>query len=148
MCWKKWFPPMFVFWTCPPPTKGDATYFCYRINPIICQTSYKIHSCDPIGIISTKTEPSSTMKIMWYSNSESKNNTPLLAIIKWCILCCYTLKPVRSGRMLCGSILYSLLPLTCRQESKFCTLSVVTGATFRLEPNSPNLLSWYVFTIP
>lgn len=54
---------------------------------------------------------------------------------------CHTSKPVRSGRILCGSILFPLLPLTCRQEFKFCTFSVVTGATFRLEPYSPNLLS-------
>lgn len=61
---------------------------------------------------------------------------------------CHTSKPVRSGKILCGSILFSLLPLTWRQEFKFCTFSVVTGATFKLEPYSPNLLSWYVFTIP
>jgi hypothetical protein len=68
MCWMNWFPPTFV----SSPTKGDATYFCYRINPIIYQTSYKIHSYDPNGIISTNTEPLSTIKIMWYSNAESK----------------------------------------------------------------------------
>jgi hypothetical protein len=43
-------------------------------------------------------------------------------------------KFVRSGRIVWGSMVYSLVPLTWRQVLALVSVSVVTGAIFRLVP--------------
>lgn len=84
------------------------------------------------------------------------NKNSVLTKLKWNqeslgLLGFYTpsnLKSLQSGKMVCGSMRLSLVPLTCKHVMSFSFSSVVTGATFNDVPKAPSRLNWYVFTVP